>query len=97
MGTDGGINDIKTNVSEEYNDKENDLNEFIPPRESDGIIPRAVYDLFTCVRKHNDALDVSSHDNEEDDGNEMQITVQLSYLEIYNEECRDLLSVSFVR
>ena len=43
---------------------------------SDGIIPRAVSDLFQCIQKDP----------------ERSISVKMSFLEIYNEEARDLLS-----
>lgn len=43
--------------------------------EMDGIIPRAVHDLFGAIAT-----------------NESSISVEMSFLEIYNEEARDLLS-----
>lgn len=50
---------------------------FSPPSEGDGVIPRAVYDLFQAR-------------NEMKQGKE-RVKVEMSYLEIYNEEARDLL------
>lgn len=44
--------------------------------EDDGIIPRAVHDLFKAKQRHESAGEV---------------TIQLTYLEIYNDELRDLL------
>ena len=44
--------------------------------EDDGIIPRAVHDLFKAKQRHESAGEVS---------------IQLTYLEIYNDELRDLL------
>jgi hypothetical protein len=44
--------------------------------EEDGIIPRAVHDLFKAKQRHESAGEVS---------------IQLTYLEIYNDELRDLL------
>jgi kinesin family protein 4/21/27 len=49
---------------------------FLPPSEGDGVIPRAVYDLFQTR-------------NEMKQGKE-RVKVEMSYLEIYNEEARDL-------
>jgi hypothetical protein len=46
------------------------------PQKMDGIIPRAVYDLFKTIGKDTNRI----------------ITVDMSFLEIYNEEARDLLS-----
>lgn len=51
-----------------------------PPSESDGVIPRAVFDVFNLATKIPDGRD--------------RVSVQMSYLEIYNEEIRDLLSDS---
>lgn len=76
MGTDGENHNY-------HADADSDI-EFSPPRDTDGIIPRAVFDLFASVREYNAKLG----DNCE------KIKVELSYLEIYNEECRDLLNVS---
>eukprot|EP00550_Attheya_septentrionalis_P002547 CAMPEP_0198286518 /NCGR_PEP_ID=MMETSP1449-20131203/5588_1 /TAXON_ID=420275 /ORGANISM="Attheya septentrionalis, Strain CCMP2084" /LENGTH=1430 /DNA_ID=CAMNT_0043984289 /DNA_START=169 /DNA_END=4461 /DNA_ORIENTATION=- len=47
-------------------------------QEEDGIIPRAVYDLFQT--------------RSEMKGGEERVQVEMSYLEIYNEEARDLLT-----
>jgi hypothetical protein len=44
--------------------------------DNDGIIPRAVHDLFKAKQRHESAGEV---------------TIQLTYLEIYNDELRDLL------
>lgn len=44
--------------------------------DEDGIIPRAVHDLFKAKQRHESAGEV---------------TISLTYLEIYNEELRDLL------
>ena len=49
---------------------------FSPPSEGDGVIPRAVYDLFQTR-------------NQMKYGKE-RVKVEMSYLEIYNEEARDL-------
>lgn len=68
MGTDGG------NGKTDY-----DQNETIsPPTDSDGVIPRAVYDLFRA--------------RQDMEQGEERVKVKMSYLEIYNEEARDLLS-----
>eukprot|EP00980_Cylindrotheca_fusiformis_P018274 scaffold5959_cov57-Cylindrotheca_fusiformis.AAC.1 len=48
------------------------------PTESDGIIPRAVFDLFQTI--------------ERETNNNKKISVEMSFLEIYNEEARDLLT-----
>ena len=49
-----------------------------PPSSSDGVIPRAVFDLFDERQQL-----PQGHD---------RVTIELSYLEIYNEEARDLLA-----
>jgi len=49
-----------------------------PPAASDGIIPRAVYDLF--------------HQRQQMPQGTQRVTISMSYLEIYNEEARDLLA-----
>jgi Kinesin motor domain/SAP domain len=48
-----------------------------PPEDSDGIIPRAVYDLFA----HRQAMPQGPE----------RVTIEMSYLEIYHEDVRDLL------
>jgi len=48
------------------------------PSEQDGVIPRAVYDLFQTRQNLKDG--------------DKRVKVEMSYLEIYNEEVRDLLS-----
>ena len=48
--------------------------------ESDGVIPRAIFDIFEISNSI--------------DQNEDRVSVKMSYLEIYNEEIRDLLSDS---
>jgi len=70
MGTEGGADEATSTKSCSSGQKL-----LIPPSDSDGIIPRAVYDLFLA---------------REERGRE-SVKVELSYLEIYNEECRDLL------
>ena len=62
---------------------------------SDGIIPRVVYDLFQCVRQYNEThADKSNGNSNSDDNSGNKVKIELSYLEIYNEECRDLLVTS---
>jgi hypothetical protein len=57
-------------------DEDNADTSLSPPSEGDGVIPRAVYDLFQTR-------------NEMKHGKE-RVKVEMSYLEIYNEEARDL-------
>jgi len=66
MGTDGGMSSCGGDQ------------ELAPPLESDGVISRAVYDLFQTR-------------NELPQGKE-RVKVEMSYLEIYNEQAIDLLS-----
>lgn len=71
MGTEGGGATSSSSSSATTGSKQ----ALIPPKESDGIIPRAVYDLFLA----------------RDERGRESVKVELSYMEIYNEECRDLL------
>jgi len=73
MGTEGGAAVVDT--EEEPTDASGTIP---PPAPSDGIIPRAVYDLFDQRQSMPNGPE--------------RVTVELSYLEIYNEEARDLLA-----
>lgn len=66
MGTDGGMSSC------------GGVDELAPPIDSDGVIARAVYDLFRTR-------------NELPQGKD-RVKVEMSYLEIYNEQAIDLLS-----
>ena len=74
-GCGGGGNNPSANGN--GNGKSNDANSLIPPEDGDGIIGRAVYDLF----KTRASLP----------GGKDRVKVEMSYLEIYNEEARDLM------
>lgn len=70
MGTDGGF---------EANDDSVDGGaELLPPSDSDGVIARAVYDLFQIRNSLPQGKD--------------RVKVEMTYLEIYNEQAIDLLS-----
>ena len=71
MGTAGSGDDSSSD------DKAVSTTKLTPPSKGDGIIPRAVYDLF----KKRASL---PHGND-------RVKVEMSYLEIYNEEARDLM------
>jgi len=57
--------------------------EIRPPDPGEGIIPRSVYELFKT--------------RQDMEGGEKSVKIEISYLEIYNEECRDLLSTNFTK
>lgn len=76
MGT-AGCGGGGNNPSANGNGNSNDANSLIPPEDGDGIIGRAVYDLF----KTRASLP----------GGKDRVKVEMSYLEIYNEEARDLM------
>lgn len=79
MGTEGG-NELPTptNSNESLNAANvKPTTKLTPPSEEDGIIPRAVYDLFK-----------TRSDMKNGKG---RVKVEMSYLEIYNEVARDLL------
>ena len=76
MGT-AGCGGGGNNPSANGNGNGNDANSLIPPEDGDGIIGRAVYDLF----KTRASLP----------GGKDRVKVEMSYLEIYNEEARDLM------
>jgi hypothetical protein len=65
------------NQSQHANQHDDDTKYQVDP--DDGIIPRAIHDLFQAKRK------------EQLSGGGRQVTVELTYLEIYNDELRDLL------
>jgi hypothetical protein len=71
MGTDGGI----TSSNSSSNSAKNELT---PPSPADGVIARAVYDLF--------------HIRSSLPSGPERVKVEMSYLEIYNEQAIDLLS-----
>ena len=57
---------------------------------NDGILPRAVDELFTCLSQLQRKEPLESN-NQPDNEASTDHTIELSYLEIYQEECRDLL------
>ena len=57
--------------------------EIMPPDPGEGIIPRSVYELFKT--------------RQDMEGGEKSVKIEISYLEIYNEEVRDLLSTNFTK
>jgi len=63
----------KEKQEKEFLEKEDNLNNNIILNDNDGIIPRAIYDLFTNIKSNN-------------------IKITMTYIEIYNDEIRDLLS-----
>lgn len=71
---------LKTNSSKSVNSSSEGISaqesSSFTIEEDDGIIPRAVHDLFKAKQRHESAGEVS---------------IQLTYLEIYNDELRDLL------
>jgi len=71
MGTEGGISQNGPQ-DDEFQGR------FQSPTETDGVIPRAVYDIFYNATKLPGGIKNTS--------------VNMSYLEIYNEEIRDLLT-----
>jgi len=71
MGTAGSGDDPSSD------EKADSTTKLTPPSKGDGIIPRAVYDLF----KKRASLP----------GGNDRVKVEMSYLEIYNEEARDLM------
>jgi hypothetical protein len=78
MGTSGGDQAVnQEKCAEQEKDDEKMEPSIVPPGEGDGIIPRAVFDLFLTR-------------NQMKKGTE-RVKVEMSYLEIYNEEARDLL------
>ena len=81
MGTEGWSIE-KVNEREEKNKSSDHNNEHdllsAPPSDGHGIIPRAVHDVFLSRQKI--------------ENGEERVKIQMSYLEIYNEEAKDLLS-----
>ncbi|CAB9520959.1 Kinesin-like protein [Seminavis robusta] len=74
MGTEGGATDAEMTMEEDTTTQKPTA-ALEPPSDSDGIIPRAVYDLF----------------EERQSMKQDRVTIEMSYLEIYNEEALDLL------
>jgi len=80
MGTEGGQGCADENDENNPNagNMQNKSYEKLPlPASGDGIIPRAVYDLFNTASKLKKGRE--------------RVKIEMSYLEIYNEEARDLL------
>ena len=80
MGTEGGATIAQESISATNAITSDNSNVLVPPSDADGVIPRAVYDLFETRRQLPDG--------------ENRVSIEMSYLEIYNEEARDLLVVA---